>query len=112
MRDPLDREGVSVSSRSRVTLAFLSLVLGALLLATPAAADSDAPTVIIETPSQGGGFYQGQRVQAAYDCLPGELGWPVVVCEGDAPVGEWLDTSSVGEPCTRSARRSPWTRPT
>jgi hypothetical protein len=67
------------------------------LLATPAAADSHAPRVVLETPGQGAGFYQGQLVQAAYGCLEGELGWPVVVCEGDVAVGEWLDTSSVGE---------------
>lgn len=86
-----------MSSRRRAAFLLLCLVLGALLLATPAAADSDAPTVILETPAQGGGFYQGQQVQAAYGCLPGDLGWPVIVCEGDVPVGEWLDTSSVGE---------------
>lgn len=90
-------KGVAVPKRSRVASLLLSIALGALLLATPAAADSDAPIVILETPSQGGGFYQGQLVRAAYGCLPGALDWPVIVCEGDVPVGDWLDTSSVGE---------------
>src|SRR5262249_59395447 len=39
---------------------------------------------------------QGQKVQAAYGYLPGSLGWPVITCQGDVPLGEYLDTSTVG----------------
>jgi hypothetical protein len=35
-------------------------------------------------------------VQAAYGCFPGTLGWPVVTCEGDLPIGDYLDTNAVG----------------
>lgn len=86
----------------------LALRFSGLLLVTAAAAvicvgsaagdagDQDAPQIVLETPSDGEGFYQGQKVQAAYGCVPGALGWPVIFCVGDVPLGEHLDTSSVG----------------
>ena len=74
----------------------LFATLAALVVAAPAAADSSAPQIELATPADGEGFYQGQHVQAGYGCLPGALGWPVVSCEGDVPVGAYIDTSSVG----------------
>jgi hypothetical protein len=75
----------------------LALALGACVTATPAAAGSDGPVVILETPGDGAGFYQGQQVQAGYACLPGPLGWDVIQCDGDVALGAFLDTSSVGD---------------
>jgi hypothetical protein len=57
---------------------------------------SRGPQIEIASPVDGAGFYQGQQVQAAYGCFPGTLGWPVVTCQGDLPLGESLDTNSVG----------------
>jgi hypothetical protein len=75
---------------------FLAVVLG-LLSAAPAVADGEGPIVVLESPADGSGFYQGQQAQAAYACLPGPLEWPAVECVGDVPLGSPLDTSSVGE---------------
>ena len=77
----------------------LSLITAvtALVFAAPAlATDPTAPQIELVSPADGAGFYQGQQVQAAWGCLPGTLGWPVVSCEGDVPLGAFLDTSSVG----------------
>jgi hypothetical protein len=82
-----------------VRIAFvLAVALLALAGAVPAGADPDpaAPQVDLVTPADPDGFYQGQQVQAAYGCFPGSLGWPVVRCEGDVPLGAYVDTSSVG----------------
>lgn len=81
------------------TLFRLSLVtaLAALAFAPAAFADDPAaPQIDLASPAEGAGFYQGQQVQAAWGCFPGSLGWPVVTCEGDVPLGAYLDTSSVG----------------
>jgi Bacterial Ig-like domain len=76
---------------------FLFAVVLGLCSAGQAGADGAGPVVVLESPADGGGFYQGQHAQAAYGCLPGPLDWPVVECVGDVPLGEPLDTSSVGE---------------
>jgi hypothetical protein len=74
-----------------------AILLVGLAFASPASADADGPVVILETPAEGAGFYQGQQAQAGFGCLPGPLGWPVVECDGDVPLGAFIDTSSVGE---------------
>src|SRR5436309_6119281 len=61
-----------------------------------AVADGEGPQVEIASPADGSGYYQGQQAQAGYGCFPGSLGWPVITCEGDVPLGSYLDTSSVG----------------
>jgi hypothetical protein len=89
-----DQGGLSVR-----TLLPLSILATAAVLTLPApagAADPSAPQVELVHPADGEGFYQGQRVQAAYGCFPGTLGWPVISCEGDLPLGEFLATDSVG----------------
>ena len=63
--------------RRSIALFLLTFALG-LLSAGPAGADSEGPVVILESPAEGWGFYQGQQAQAAYGCLPGPLEWPVV----------------------------------
>jgi hypothetical protein len=81
------------------TLLRLSLLaaLAAIVFAPSAlAADPAAPQIELASPIDGAGFYQGQQVQAAWGCFPGTLGWPVISCEGDVPLGAFLDTSSVG----------------
>ena len=81
------------------TLLPLSILATAFVLAfaPPAgAADPQSPQIELVHPSDGEGFYQGQRVQAAYGCFPGTLEWPIISCDGDIPLGELLDTSSVG----------------
>jgi hypothetical protein len=83
--------------KGRVTVWFLLTIVLGLFWAGPARADGDDPIIILESPSDGGGFYQGQQTQAAYACLPGPLDWPVVECVGDVPLGAPLDTSAVGE---------------
>lgn len=76
-------------------LAALSAIV--LLLVQPAlASDPAGPQVELFSPADGDAFYQGQQVQAAWGCFPGTLGWPVVSCDGDVPLGSLLDTSSVG----------------
>jgi hypothetical protein len=71
--------------------------LGALVLAAPAlASDPTGPQVELVSPADGEGFFQGQKVQAGWGCFPGTLGWPIVSCDGDVPLGDWIDTSSVG----------------
>jgi hypothetical protein len=67
------------------------------------AADPNAPEIVLESPRDGGVYYQGQKVQAAYGCLPGALDWPVISCVGDVPIGAILETGSVG-PHTFSVR--------
>jgi hypothetical protein len=81
----------------RVTVWFVLATAVALLCAGPAGADGEGPTIVLESPAQGDGFYQGQHVQAAYACLPGPLDWPAVECVGDTPLGEPIDTSTAGE---------------
>jgi hypothetical protein len=81
------------------TLLALSILaaLGALALAAPAlASDPTGPQVELVSPAEGEGFYQGEKVQAAWGCFPGTLGWPIINCDGDVGLGDWLDTSSVG----------------
>ena len=76
------------------------LLLGAVLcFAATAVADDDTngPIVILKSPADGWAFYQGQQVQAAYACLPGPLGWPAILCDGDVPLGAYIDTSRVGD---------------
>jgi hypothetical protein len=74
----------------------LIVVLAALVGVAPAAADPEAPQIELASPVDGAGFYQGQQTEAAYGCFPGTLGWPVVTCEGDLPIGDYLDTNNVG----------------
>jgi len=74
----------------------LLTALAALVMAAPALGAADGPQVELASPAEGEGFYQGQQVQAGYGCLPGPLGWPVVTCVGDLPLGADLDTGSVG----------------
>jgi hypothetical protein len=83
----------------RRSLLLLAALAVGLLCAGAAAADggdANVPQVLLETPGDGVAFYQGQSVQAAYACLPGALGWPVISCVGDMPLGEPLDTASAG----------------
>ena len=75
---------------------FVLVALVALVAAAPAAADSQGPQIEIASPVDGAGFYQGQKVQAGYGCFPGTLGWDVISCLGDVPLGDYLDTSTVG----------------
>jgi hypothetical protein len=72
--------------------------LSALVAALPAAANADpaGPQIEIASPADGWGFYQGQQVQAGYGCYAGSLGSPVITCTGDVPLGDYIDTSSVG----------------
>jgi hypothetical protein len=75
----------------------LLIALAAFVGAAPAsAADPEGPQVELASPVEGAVFYQGQHVQAAWGCFPGTLGWPVITCQGDLPLGDYLDTSSVG----------------
>lgn len=75
----------------------LLIALAALVGAGPAAAtDAEGPQIELASPLEGAGFYQGQQVQAEYGCFPGTLGWPVITCQGDLPLGAYLDTSAVG----------------
>src|SRR5205085_153060 len=82
----------------RILLALSILAtLGMLVLAAPASAsDPTGPQVELVSPAEGEGFYQGEKVQAGWGCFPGTLGWPVIMCDGDVGLGDWLDTSSVG----------------
>jgi hypothetical protein len=82
----------------RILLALSILAtLGALALAAPAlASDATGPQVELVSPADGDGFYQGQKVQAAWGCFPGTFSWPIVSCDGDVRLGDWIDTSSVG----------------
>jgi hypothetical protein len=81
---------------SRLPRVLFLFALGALVLAAPIFASADGPQIELASPSDGQGFYQGQQVQAAYGCWEGSSGWPVVLCEGDVPLGGPLDTSRVG----------------
>lgn len=84
---------------SRIARLLLATVAASLAWAGPAVADApdpNSPQVVLESPGDGGVFYQGQNAQAGYACLSGALGWPVVSCVGDLPLGALLDTSSVG----------------
>ena len=82
----------------RILLALSILAtLGTLVVAAPAfASDPTGPQVELVSPAEGEGFYQGQKVQAGFGCFPGTLGWPVIVCNGDVGLGDWIDTSGVG----------------
>ena len=83
----------------RILLALSILAtLGTLVLVTPASAsDPTGPQVELVSPAEGEGFYQGEKVQAGWGCFPGTLGWPIVSCEADVALGDWIDTSSVGD---------------
>ena len=81
--------------RTLLRVSLLMLVV-ALCAAVPASADPDGPFVVLEAPADGGMYYQGQQVQAAYACLAGPLGWPAITCDADAPLGSFLDTTNVG----------------
>jgi hypothetical protein len=79
-------------------LLLVSLVV-VLSLAGAAAAeggDANAPQIVLYAPVDGATFYQGQSVQAAFACLPGALGWPVISCAADVALDDLLDTQSVG----------------
>jgi hypothetical protein len=95
LRPPLDLWDVLFKGRFAVW--FLLGVVLVSISAAPAAAEVDGPIVILESPADASGFYQGQQAQAAYGCLPGPMEWPVVECVGEVPIGAPLDTSSVGE---------------
>jgi hypothetical protein len=83
--------------RRRIARSSIALIVfAALAFAGPAGADSNGPVVILESPADGAGFYQGQQVQAAFACLPGPSGWDVVACDGDMPLGANIDTGTVG----------------
>jgi hypothetical protein len=82
--------------RTLLPLSILATAAVLVLSAPAGATDPSAPQVELVHPADGEGFYQGQRVQAAYGCFPGTLGWPVISCEGDLSLGEFLATDSVG----------------
>jgi hypothetical protein len=80
--------------RLSILAALTALVL---VLVQPAlASDPAGPQIELVSPADGDTFYQGQAVQAAWGCSPGTLGWPIVSCDGDVPLGGLLDTSIVG----------------
>ena len=81
---------------SRLLRVLPVFALSAFVLAAPTFGNPDGPQIELASPSEGQGFYQGQEAQAAYGCWEGSSGWPVVVCEGDVPLGGQLDTSRVG----------------
>jgi hypothetical protein len=81
-------------ARSIVLAASLALAVGGLARADPT--DPSQPQIILVTPAEGQLFYQDQPVRAGYGCLPSETGVPAVTCVGDAPQGDFVDTSSVG----------------
>jgi hypothetical protein len=81
--------------RTLLLLVLLAALAG-LVAVAPAVADPEGPQIELASPADGAGFYQGQQVQAAYGCFPGTLGWPVVTCEGNLPIGDYLDTNIVG----------------
>ena len=83
-------------SRRLAVCSLFTVALCALALAGSALASDDGPLVELASPPDGYGYYQGQQVQAGYGCWPGPLGWPVVQCDGDVPLGDFIDTSSVG----------------
>ena len=74
----------------------LLIALAALVGAAPAAADPEGPQIELASPLDGVDYYQGQQVEAAYGCFAGSLGWPVITCAGDLPVGAYVDTTTVG----------------
>jgi hypothetical protein len=82
----------------RILLALSLLATsGTLVLAAPAlASDPTGPQIELVSPTEGEGFYQGEKVQAAWGCFPGTLGWPIIICDGDVGLGDWIDTSIVG----------------
>jgi hypothetical protein len=96
MRRRLNDGRVEMFRRRYAFWSLIAIVFAALFFAGSSAAASDGPIVILESPADGWAFYQGQQVQAAYLCLPGPLGSPVIVCDGDVPLGDFVDTSSVG----------------
>jgi hypothetical protein len=82
--------------RTLLRLSLITAVIGLVFVSPALATDPTAPQIDLASPADDAGFYQGQQVQAAWGCLPGTLGWPVVTCVGDVPLGAFLDTSSVG----------------
>jgi hypothetical protein len=82
--------------RTLLRLSLITTVAALIFAPSVLAADPAAPQIELVSPADGSGFYQGQQVQAAWGCFPGTLGWPVVTCEGNVPLGAFLDTSSVG----------------
>jgi hypothetical protein len=82
--------------RTLLRLSLITAVAGLTLAPLALATDPAAPEIELVSPADGAVVYQGQQVQAAWGCLPGSLGWPIVACVGDVPLGAFLDTSSVG----------------
>jgi hypothetical protein len=84
---------------SRIARLLLATFVASLTLAGSAGADAsdpNSPQIELDSPAEGWVFFQGQSAQAAYGCWAGALGWPVVACVGDLPLGALLDTSTVG----------------
>ena len=84
--------------RPLLRLSILAALSALVLALVPPALASDpaGPQIELFSPADGEGFYQGQKVQAAFGCFPGTLGLPVISCDGDVPLGGLLDTNSVG----------------
>ena len=82
--------------RTLLRLCLVTAVIGLVFVQPALATDPTGPQIELVSPADGQGFYQGQKVQAAWGCFPGTLGYPVISCEGDVPLGAFLDTSSVG----------------
>ena len=59
--------------------------------------DRTAPTVDLRTPRDGASYPRGEIVRADYDCADEPGGSGIASCEGDAPDGEPIDTSTLGE---------------
>jgi hypothetical protein len=58
--------------------------------------DTTPPVVTIDMPIDGSSLIEGAVVLATYACTDEELGSGVASCVGDVPVGEPIDTSTVG----------------
>jgi hypothetical protein len=58
--------------------------------------DSDAPTITVVRPAEGGVYRLGERVLANYSCADEPNGSGVASCVGSVAVGGALDTSAVG----------------
>ena len=65
----------------------VGVALALAVIVAPAASADTAPQIVLESPADSEGFYQGQRVQAGYACLPGVPESPVISCVGDVPLG-------------------------
>lgn len=58
--------------------------------------DVTAPTIVIASPIDGGDFARGQAVAADFTCADNRLGSEIKTCEGTAPQGADIDTSTLG----------------